>query len=412
MKSNLTLAALLESSDPKRLGERLQLARKAKGFTQEAVASKLGVARTTLVAIEKGERRVTESELHVLADHFDKEIVDFVNPHAPSADLLVQFRSLLQKRLFPTSETDHLEIATQELQLCAERAVELELLTGRGLKPRYPRPRDIDSGLGLEQEADAAAEEDRQRLGLGDGPIHDLRGVLEDQVGLRIFFFKMHSKIAGLFGYAKELGGCIAINSQHRRERQSMSLAHEYGHVVDCLERPDIQVQQDSGRKSDPEKFAELFGVRFLMPTAGVKRQIRTYLQSQGNSNKLGPRDLVILASDYRVSFEAYVKRLEELRILSGGYYDRLMMENFRPDEAKKILGLLMLESDTQKLPRRHRLLALEAYQKELLSLDELARFLDSDLLATQTLVEQYREYFQTTVSTNKINWDASIKLQ
>jgi len=50
---------LLNSLDPRQLGERLKDARKARGLTQDPVASKLGILRTTLVAIEKGERRVT-----------------------------------------------------------------------------------------------------------------------------------------------------------------------------------------------------------------------------------------------------------------------------------------------------------------------------------------------------------------
>ena len=58
---------ILQQFDPKILGGRLQEARKACGFTQQAVADHLGMARTTLVAIEKGERRVTPDELIKLA---------------------------------------------------------------------------------------------------------------------------------------------------------------------------------------------------------------------------------------------------------------------------------------------------------------------------------------------------------
>ena len=47
---------ILNQLDPKALGQRLQEARKARGFTQQQIADKLGVARTTLIAIEKGER--------------------------------------------------------------------------------------------------------------------------------------------------------------------------------------------------------------------------------------------------------------------------------------------------------------------------------------------------------------------
>src|ERR1035438_4015279 len=55
--------AVLEQIDPRVLGARLQDARKASGFTQQAVADLLRIAPTTVVAIEKGERRVTVPEL-------------------------------------------------------------------------------------------------------------------------------------------------------------------------------------------------------------------------------------------------------------------------------------------------------------------------------------------------------------
>jgi len=45
------------------LGERLADARKRARLTQAEVAERLGVARTTLVAIEKGERRPSDAEL-------------------------------------------------------------------------------------------------------------------------------------------------------------------------------------------------------------------------------------------------------------------------------------------------------------------------------------------------------------
>jgi transcriptional regulator with XRE-family HTH domain len=50
-----------------RIGERLRLARKNAGLLQETAAQHLGVARPTLVAIEKGQRPIRRSELRDLA---------------------------------------------------------------------------------------------------------------------------------------------------------------------------------------------------------------------------------------------------------------------------------------------------------------------------------------------------------
>ena len=49
---------ILEKIDPKILGNRLQESRRARGLKQQDVADQMNIARTTIVAIEKGERRV------------------------------------------------------------------------------------------------------------------------------------------------------------------------------------------------------------------------------------------------------------------------------------------------------------------------------------------------------------------
>jgi DNA-binding XRE family transcriptional regulator len=48
----------LENRDPTELAERLRAARMKAGLTQEAAADALKMARTTLVAIEKAQRRI------------------------------------------------------------------------------------------------------------------------------------------------------------------------------------------------------------------------------------------------------------------------------------------------------------------------------------------------------------------
>jgi transcriptional regulator with XRE-family HTH domain len=53
----------LEEIDPRVLGARLQDARRSAGLTQQAVADQMEMARTTIVAIEKGDRRISSAEL-------------------------------------------------------------------------------------------------------------------------------------------------------------------------------------------------------------------------------------------------------------------------------------------------------------------------------------------------------------
>ena len=57
----------LDAIEPLTLGTRFHEARKARGLTQQQVAERLGIARTTIVAIEKGRRRLKPGELIELA---------------------------------------------------------------------------------------------------------------------------------------------------------------------------------------------------------------------------------------------------------------------------------------------------------------------------------------------------------
>ena len=50
--------------DPRALGRRLQEARKARGLTQQDAAESLAVARTTITAIEKGDRQARTGRAH------------------------------------------------------------------------------------------------------------------------------------------------------------------------------------------------------------------------------------------------------------------------------------------------------------------------------------------------------------
>src|ERR1700704_1503507 len=59
--------SLLEQIPPLEIGERLRLAREALNIKQAEAAEAIKVARTTIVAIEKGERRARMNELQLLA---------------------------------------------------------------------------------------------------------------------------------------------------------------------------------------------------------------------------------------------------------------------------------------------------------------------------------------------------------
>src|SRR6267143_3209498 len=116
---------ILEQLDPRVLGSRLQDARRARGLTQQAVADRLGVARTTLVAIEKGARRILADELIKLATIYGRPVSEFVAKQVVVGGFVPQFRASWKDVFVEDSE---LEQIASELQRLAEDYLERERL--------------------------------------------------------------------------------------------------------------------------------------------------------------------------------------------------------------------------------------------------------------------------------------------
>jgi len=382
---------LLDSLDPRVLGDKLKQARTARGLRQEDVAGQLGVARTTLVAIEKGERRVSARELKQMADLYGRQMSDWLGTEPAPQPLVPQFR--MPARQVPLEEAKVREIAG-ELESLARDYLELESLTGMVLPKRYPPEYAMEvPSLNVEQRAEDVAAQERLRLGLGDGPIADLRSVLADSVGLRIFYLDLPSAVGGLYAYSDDVGGCIAINRKHPPARATWSLAHEYGHFLTTRRVADVNLWNDEPwGKLVAERFADSFAEQFLMPRSGVNRTLGELVSAHGKGVTVA--DVMALCHQFRVSAEAMFRRLENLRRLPPGTWDGLRARKFRPDQARETLGLVADPRRESLLPFRYRLLAREAYEDgELLTEGQLARFLRMDRVAARLELDRLRSF-------------------
>ena len=88
------MSSSLENLSPAQVGERLRIARDNEDVTQADAADAIGVARTTLVAIEKGQRRIRLSEIQKLALLYKTSINALLREEAIHVDLTPRFRSL------------------------------------------------------------------------------------------------------------------------------------------------------------------------------------------------------------------------------------------------------------------------------------------------------------------------------
>ncbi|HEY6020758.1 MAG TPA: helix-turn-helix transcriptional regulator, partial [Candidatus Paceibacterota bacterium] len=76
----------LERIAPSVLGERLRLARSRAGRTQDEAAKFAEISRTTLVAIEKGERKIRSIELAALAGLYGVTLNQLLRDSAIAVD--------------------------------------------------------------------------------------------------------------------------------------------------------------------------------------------------------------------------------------------------------------------------------------------------------------------------------------
>ncbi|WPH18062.1 ImmA/IrrE family metallo-endopeptidase [Variovorax paradoxus] len=356
------------------LGERLRLARESAGHTQKQAADAIGVARTTLVAIEQGQRRVKMDELQRLSKLYQTSVNAILRREAVHVDLVPRFRKLLG------SEDSAAMKATELLASLARAEVELENLLGIKRARNYPPERPILSG-DVRMQAEQDALELRQRLGLGFAPSVDIVTLLEMELGLRVYVRRFDGSVSGVFAHDETLGGCILLNANHPKERRNQTAGHELGHFISVRNAPDV-LHADEAESSREERYANAFGRSFMTPAGAVRQKFQ---EVTAGSSRLTRRHIIVLAHFFGVSREAIVRRLEELGLTKKGTWD-WFAENggITDDQASQVLGDLKA-SDPHRAEAnrpttlRLNLLAAEAYKQELLSEGQLARLLQLD---------------------------------
>jgi Zn-dependent peptidase ImmA (M78 family)/DNA-binding XRE family transcriptional regulator len=339
------MLSVLENRSPRDIGERLRAARSNAGLTQQKAADDLKLARTTLIAIEKGERRVRADEFRAMASLYGISVNTF-------------FQS-------------------------ASAEFELERVLNMPLRRDYPPERRIGPG-DIRAQAEDAALDTRQRLGLGLSPIGDIVSLLELEVGIRIFVQPLNSAISGLFVFDETIGACILLNRKHPRERRALTAAHEYAHFLADRQQPDVFSGLAHGTQSREERFATAFAPSLMMPAAAIRRRFEDLRREAG---RFSPRHLILLAHQFNVSEEALCRRLEDLNLVREGMWESLRGRGFSGDLVREVLGDKAQPQETPVSPRIW-YLASEAYRRDLLSEGQIAKRLGMDLVDVRAMLD------------------------
>lgn len=374
----------LEQMTPHDVGERLRLAREAANITQARAANSIEIARTTLVAIEQGQRRIRMHELQQLAKLYGTSVNAILRQEAIHVDLAPRFRKTIG------SHGDTAAAAAAKLLADLARAeVELENILGVKRTHDYPPERPILPG-DVRLQAEQNANELRERLGLGVRPVPDLVTLLDMEIGVRVYVRRLDSHISGLFAFDESLGPCMLLNANHPRERRNQTAGHETGHFISTRKRPEI-LHWNEPESSREERYANAFGRAFLTPARAVMQKFQ---EVTVGSDRLTRRHVIVLAHFFGVSREAIVRRLEELCLAKPSTWDWFQDNGGITDEqARQVLGdILVPDAERADADRpttlRLNLLAAEVYRRDLLSEGQLARLLGLDRLALREILD------------------------
>ena len=85
--------------------------------------------------------------------------------------------------------------------------------------------------------------------------------------------------------------------------------------------------------------------------------------------------------------------RLEEMRLIPNGTWDRLRDQNFKVREAQAELGLERPPQEGDMLPLRYTFLAARAFEDERITEGQLARYLRTDRVSARDKIAQLARY-------------------
>jgi Zn-dependent peptidase ImmA (M78 family) len=219
-------------------------------------------------------------------------------------------------------------------------------------------------------EVEGRAADLRAELRLGDEPVPDILNILE-QIGLAVFVQPLGQDGPDGAYLPRERIKVVLLNGDRYLARLRFTAAHELGHHIFADgARLDERLFPPSSAVDLAEQRANGFAAAFLMPESGIAARLGL-LQGQ-----ITPDQVLRLATEFEVSYEALVNRLQNLRRISSADRARLLAER---------AAVLTSEFRERRLPTYERLpgdyvrRALQAYEDAKISFDRLADLLRAE---------------------------------
>lgn len=359
------------------IANRLKEARLSAGLTQDELADQMGIPRPSLTNMELGKRRIEINELVRIARILKQPLGWFLEPAAPESglDVLARARAV--------EERDAAIIRATEFRV--REYHELRRLLALPQESSIPRlPSVVSTKAAAVAQGWEAARKVRMVLAMGEQPVDRMCDVLMQQGVQVVVFHAPDSAMDGFAAPSRDLGDIVAVNTARTRERMRFTAAHELGHLVmDTDSAGDILTSSMADQASPIETRANAFAAEFLIPAPSLERSLRLRGKGQ-HTGTITHDDIEYLRRMYSVSFDALCWRLKDLGYLSREEclaYLELASHDAQPDAPP--------EPDAGPLDLVIRGLALQAYERELISEGKLSEYLRKDRYATRAFLKR-----------------------
>jgi len=288
------------------LGEVIQTARRARGLTQEELASAVEVSQAALSRYEKDLRVPEPDVLPRIAAALGVTERFIERASNPLAAMAVDAHMRRRATARPTTWR-HLEARLNMLRMHAEHLGEEVSLRASLTMPSYD-PIVTDPA--------EAARLTRMQWRMPIGPVRALARWMEASGCVLISEDFGTPRVDGLSQWAKDYP-VVMLNRASPTDRLRMTLAHELGHL--CLHRTDVP--------DDLEDQANRFAAEFLMPEVVIRPQLRNLTLGK----------LVDLKREWSVSMQALIERAYDLAMLTAAkrtsLYKQLSARGWRTQE-------------------------------------------------------------------------------
>ena len=357
--------------------------RESLGLSLISAAKLIGVPVEELSGWESGESAPDDEELWNLAQAYGRPITYFFT-ETPETPRHQDFRSAPPVASTPSGADARRVVVGVFEELCHAQSA-LEAALERRSTPRLERIRGEASRI---SQPERLAEHLRRVLNLGDGPIPNLRDLLNEW-GVKVFAVSVTGDgPSGTCWWHPEYGPAILVNRVESEGRRTFTLAHELAHLLRMQEQPFCDY---FNLDIDEERFANRFAASLLMPKEDIGRFVQPLVDTEelggwGTSHEV----LDKIARHYKASREAAAWRLEELGLLPPGFTNQRRQEWLSPPP-RGAKGKRWRRR-VRDLGRTYTSLVREAYGGGMLSLSAAAQLLQVDL-------EQAEEWLQDSGS-------------